>query len=68
MGKPQRKWKFSWEHSEGMPTRKLGVSIIGGIKNVWFIVENLIKVDDLGVQQFQETTISTMNSELSKIL
>ena len=30
---------------------------MGGIQNDWFIIENHIKMDDLAVPLFQETTI-----------
>ena len=39
------------------PNHHMGVSKIGVPQNVWFIMENPIKMDDLGVPLFSETAI-----------
>ena len=42
----------------------MGVSINGGIQNGWSRMENPMKVDDLGVPLFQETTIWHLDFDL----
>ena len=39
-----------------------GVPKIGIPQNGWFIMENLIKMDDLGVPLFSETSISSYSA------
>ena len=46
----------------------MGVSINEGTQNGWFTMENPIKMDDLGVPQFQETSISFSFAKIYRCL
>ena len=51
--------KIDWNHDWGGPM------VMGVSQNAWFLMENPMKLDDLGVALFQETTMRSRNKPVS---